>query len=63
MAASLPLVSPPSDKRFWSTLRNRVDALLESRNSDRPSSVSPFVSPIPSLNFFGGFEIDSDNIF
>lgn len=42
MAASLPLVSPPSDKRFWSTLQNRVDALLESRNSDRPSSVSPF---------------------
>ncbi|KAJ8427747.1 hypothetical protein Cgig2_016502 [Carnegiea gigantea] len=42
MAASLPLVSPPSDKRFWSTLRNRVDTLLETRNSDLPSSISPF---------------------
>ncbi|KAF2314879.1 hypothetical protein GH714_037036 [Hevea brasiliensis] len=26
-----PLFSPASDKRFWSTLRSRIDALLENR--------------------------------
>ncbi|XP_021653887.2 uncharacterized protein LOC110645149 [Hevea brasiliensis] len=28
---SSPLFSPASDKRFWSTLRSRIDALLENR--------------------------------
>ncbi|KAK7285356.1 hypothetical protein RJT34_20125 [Clitoria ternatea] len=32
MASSAsPLFSPSSDKRFWSTLRNRIDSLLDSR--------------------------------
>ncbi|CAA0828107.1 Unknown protein [Striga hermonthica] len=30
-STSPPLFSPSSDKRFWSELRNRVDALVESR--------------------------------
>ncbi|KAJ4954641.1 hypothetical protein NE237_011424 [Protea cynaroides] len=29
--ASSPLLSPSSEKRFWSVLRNRVDTLLENR--------------------------------
>ncbi|XP_021280364.1 uncharacterized protein LOC110413747 [Herrania umbratica] len=33
MASSSPLFSPASDKRFWSTLRNRVDALIDDRNA------------------------------
>ncbi|EXB39372.1 hypothetical protein L484_025067 [Morus notabilis] len=32
-----PLFSPSSDKRFWSTLRSRIDALLEDRNSEIPT--------------------------
>ncbi|KAK8478976.1 hypothetical protein V6N13_068441 [Hibiscus sabdariffa] len=32
MASSSPLFSPSSDKRFWSTLRGRVDALIGDRN-------------------------------
>ncbi|XP_022728150.1 uncharacterized protein LOC111283795 [Durio zibethinus] len=33
MASSSPLFSPASDKRFWSTLRSRVDALIDDRNA------------------------------
>ncbi|KAK6260093.1 hypothetical protein QQP08_001932 [Theobroma cacao] len=33
MASSSPLFSPASDKGFWSTLRNRVDALIDDRNA------------------------------
>ncbi|XWS46816.1 hypothetical protein CRYUN_Cryun14cG0101000 [Craigia yunnanensis] len=33
MASSSPLFSPASDKRFWSTLRRRVDALIDDRNA------------------------------
>ncbi|XVF32584.1 hypothetical protein REPUB_Repub17cG0094700 [Reevesia pubescens] len=32
MASSSPLFSPASDKRFWSTLRCRVDSLIDNRN-------------------------------
>ncbi|CAI9761426.1 unnamed protein product [Fraxinus pennsylvanica] len=31
MGSSSPIFSPSSDKRFWSTLRSRVDSLLENR--------------------------------
>lgn len=31
---SSPLLTPSSDKRFWSTLRSRVDALLEERKCE-----------------------------
>ncbi|CAA3002053.1 Hypothetical predicted protein [Olea europaea subsp. europaea] len=31
MGSSSPIYSPSSDKRFWSTLRSRVDSLLENR--------------------------------
>ncbi|XP_012092248.1 uncharacterized protein LOC105649997 isoform X2 [Jatropha curcas] len=31
LMVSSPLFSPSSDKRFWSTLRNRIDTLLENR--------------------------------
>lgn len=34
-----PLISPSSDKRFWSALHERVETLLESRNSKLPSSI------------------------
>ncbi|KAK7396369.1 hypothetical protein VNO78_17321 [Psophocarpus tetragonolobus] len=30
-SSSSPLFSPSSDKRFWSTLRNRIDSLLDAR--------------------------------
>ncbi|XWS31583.1 hypothetical protein CRYUN_Cryun23aG0088800 [Craigia yunnanensis] len=33
MASSSPLFSPASDKRFWSTLRSRVDALIDDRDA------------------------------
>ncbi|GMJ01137.1 hypothetical protein like AT4G02800 [Hibiscus trionum] len=33
-SSSSPLFSPASDKRFWSTLRGRVDALIGDRNAD-----------------------------
>ncbi|XVE77779.1 hypothetical protein DITRI_Ditri13aG0090200 [Diplodiscus trichospermus] len=33
MASSSPLFSPSSDKSFWSTLRNRVDSLIDDRNA------------------------------
>ncbi|XP_022758216.1 uncharacterized protein LOC111305192 isoform X2 [Durio zibethinus] len=33
MASSSPLFSPASDKRFWSILRTRVDALIDDRNA------------------------------
>ncbi|XWS36295.1 hypothetical protein CRYUN_Cryun20dG0073500 [Craigia yunnanensis] len=33
MASSSPRFSPASDKRFWSTLRSRVDALIDDRNA------------------------------
>lgn len=32
-SSSSPLFSPSSDKRFWSTLRSRVDTLLDARQS------------------------------
>ncbi|XP_024017453.1 uncharacterized protein LOC21394697 [Morus notabilis] len=32
-----PLFSPSSDERFWSALRNRIDGLLEERNSKTPT--------------------------
>ncbi|KZV39583.1 hypothetical protein F511_02046 [Dorcoceras hygrometricum] len=32
-SSSPPLFSPSSDKRFWSTLRTRIDTLLENRRS------------------------------
>ncbi|PON63941.1 GRIP/coiled-coil protein [Trema orientale] len=32
-----PLFSPSSDKRFWSALRSRIDALLDDRNSKLPT--------------------------
>nr|WDA42946.1 immunoglobulin G-binding protein H-like protein [Fagopyrum tataricum] len=45
MAAASPsspqLFSPSSDKRFWSTLRTRVDTILEARNGDLPSPLIP----------------------
>lgn len=40
MGSSSPLLSPSSDKRFWSTLRSRVDTLLDARQP-RTSSHSP----------------------
>ncbi|CAJ1905216.1 unnamed protein product [Sphenostylis stenocarpa] len=40
MGSSSPLFSPSSDQRFWSTLRNRVDTLLDARQP-RTSSHSP----------------------
>ncbi|XP_047170785.1 uncharacterized protein LOC124839086 [Vigna umbellata] len=39
-SSSPPQFSPSSDKRFWSTLRSRVDALLDARQP-RTSSHSP----------------------
>jgi len=42
MGSSSPLFSPSSDKRFWSTLRSRVDTLLDARQP-RTSSPSPKV--------------------
>ncbi|KAK6940816.1 hypothetical protein RJ641_030347 [Dillenia turbinata] len=38
LMGSSPLFSPSSDKQFWSTLRNRVDALLENRRNPDHSS-------------------------
>ncbi|KAL8151559.1 hypothetical protein V2J09_021367 [Rumex salicifolius] len=35
-ASSSPLISPSSDKHFWSTLQSRVDTILEARNADMP---------------------------
>ncbi|XP_021846972.2 uncharacterized protein [Spinacia oleracea] len=35
-----PLISPSSDKRYWSTLHERVETLLENRKPDLPYSVS-----------------------
>ncbi|CAA2977022.1 uncharacterized protein LOC111369874 [Olea europaea var. sylvestris] len=38
MGSSSPIFSPSSDKRFWSTLRSRVDSLLENRKPIDQSS-------------------------
>ncbi|XP_051141755.1 uncharacterized protein LOC127258800 [Andrographis paniculata] len=35
--SSPPMFSPPSNERFWNTLRSRVDALLENRKLDERS--------------------------
>ncbi|OMO77709.1 hypothetical protein CCACVL1_14865 [Corchorus capsularis] len=43
MASSSPLFSPASDKRFWSTLRTRVDSLIDERNAK--ISTVPNVEP------------------
>ncbi|OWM77874.1 hypothetical protein CDL15_Pgr018443 [Punica granatum] len=40
-SSSSPLFSPSSDKRFWSTLRGRMDMLLESRETKLPSGSGP----------------------
>jgi len=48
MGSSSPLVSPSSDKRFWSTLRSRVDTLLDARQP-RTSSHSPKVGVAATL--------------
>lgn len=37
---SSPLISPSSDKRFWSALRSRTETLLENRQSRMPSEPS-----------------------
>lgn len=39
--------SPSSDKRLWSSLRNRIDVLLEEKsNTNKPiSSSSPLIAP------------------
>ena len=42
-SCSSPLLSPSSDKRFWSTLRSRIDTLLDARQSET-STHSPTVS-------------------
>ncbi|XP_074268950.1 uncharacterized protein LOC141592246 [Silene latifolia] len=42
-SASTLIISPTSDKRLWSNLNNRVEQLLESRNSQLPSSISTTV--------------------
>ncbi|KAI8574536.1 hypothetical protein RHMOL_Rhmol01G0362600 [Rhododendron molle] len=34
---SSPMISPASDKRFWSALRSRIDAILENRKPFDPS--------------------------
>ncbi|KAL3644868.1 hypothetical protein CASFOL_010048 [Castilleja foliolosa] len=44
MASSPQLFSPSSDKLFWSTLRNRVDTLLENRkplDQSLPAQMNP----------------------
>ncbi|KAM1228864.1 hypothetical protein EV1_008063 [Malus domestica] len=41
MASSSPVFSPSSDKRFWSSLRSRIDALLDDRNSKIPIAQNP----------------------
>ncbi|KAM7255264.1 hypothetical protein ACFE04_020505 [Oxalis oulophora] len=36
-----PIFSPSLDKRFWSTLRSRVDSLIEDRNKSESGSTKP----------------------
>ncbi|KAH9619090.1 hypothetical protein KSS87_017636 [Heliosperma pusillum] len=42
-SAAITLISPTTDKCLWSNLNNRVQVLLESRNSQLPSSNSTMV--------------------
>ncbi|XP_010542872.1 PREDICTED: uncharacterized protein LOC104815943 [Tarenaya hassleriana] len=37
-SVSSPLLSPSSDKRLWSNLRNRIDVLLEERSTEIPNA-------------------------
>ncbi|KAM7253836.1 hypothetical protein ACFE04_031518 [Oxalis oulophora] len=39
MGSASPMFSPSSDKRFWSTLRSRVDSLIEDRNKSESVQV------------------------
>ncbi|CAN6693935.1 unnamed protein product [Malus baccata var. baccata] len=41
MDSSSPVFSPSSDKRFWSSLRSRIDALLDDRSSTIPIAQNP----------------------
>lgn len=36
--------SPSSDKRLWSSLRNRIDVLLDEK-SNKPIASSPLIAP------------------
>lgn len=46
-------LSPSSDKRLWSNLRNRIDVLLEEKNRDRKPIVN---SPLKSQMVAGETE-------
>lgn len=49
--ASSPIFTPSSDKRYWSTLRSRIDTLLENRSSV-DSSLPHHQVPIIRVCFF-----------
>ncbi|ONH93594.1 hypothetical protein PRUPE_8G241100 [Prunus persica] len=40
-SSSSPLFSPSSDKRFWSSLRSRIDTLLDDPSSKIPTAQNP----------------------
>lgn len=49
--ASSPIFTPSSDKRYWSTLRSRIDTLLENRSSV-DSSLPHHQVPIIGVSVF-----------
>lgn len=48
-SSSSPLLSPTSDKEFWSALRNRVDTLLENRKLDYAFTATDQVSGVADI--------------